>query len=106
MIITVDAKLTDPIESIYDKEFRNLFIRFCALMCILSNKKLNLANIFLLILKDEDVRDLYMSMCEFSTEFEGLKCFLEYDSSLYKSKYIKKYLNANCKDGIAKRKSI
>ena len=89
-------KTLDPRENLYDKEFRVIFVKFCALICILSNKKLNLANIFLLILKDDDIKNLYMGMCEFSHEYEGLKCFLEYDSSLHKSKYIKKYLNANC----------
>ena len=63
-------------------------------MCIMYNKKLNLANIFLLILKEDKVGSLYKSICEFDSDFEGIKFFLEYDSSLHKSKYIKKYLNA------------
>ena len=38
--------------------------------------------------------DLYKRLCEFDTDYGALKCFLEYDSALHKSKYIKKYLNA------------
>ena len=34
-----------------------------------------------------------MSMCEFDSEYVALKTFLEYDNTLHKSKYIKKYLN-------------
>ena len=83
-----------PISKIEDQEIRDLFIKFCALISILNNKKLNLANIFLLLLKEKKVLELYMTVCEFDTEFEGLKYFLEYDSSLHKSKYIKKYLNS------------
>ena len=90
-----------PISKIYDEEYRSLFLTFCSLICILYNKKLNLANIFLLTLKEPKVLDLYKTVCELDTDFEALKCFLEYDSSLHKSKYIKKYLNSK-----AKRKGV
>ncbi len=92
-----------PISKIEDREFKNLFIKFCALISILNNRKLNLANIFLLLLKEKKMLQLYMRICEFDTDFEGLKYFLEYDSALHKSKYIKKYLNSTCHQK-AKRK--
>jgi hypothetical protein len=85
-----------PISKIEDEESKNLFIIFCSLVSILNNKKINLANIFLLLLKEKKVLELYMRVCEFDTEFEGLKYFLEYDNSIHKSKYIKKYLNSSC----------
>ena len=85
-----------PISKIEDEESKNLFIIFCSLVSILNNKKINLANIFLLLLKAKKVLELYMRVCEFDTEFEGLKYFLEYDNSIHKSKYIKKYLNSSC----------
>jgi len=84
----------DPSEKICGDEFRQLFLNFCTLMCLLHNKKLNLANIFLLLLKDSRIKRLYMRMCDFDTDFEALKSFLETDSTLHKSKYIKKYLNS------------
>ena len=84
----------DPTIRIIDQEFKTLFLCFCSLICILHNKKLNLANIFLLILKDEKILSLYKEICEFDTDFEAMKCFLEHDSALHKSKYIKKYLNS------------
>ena len=84
----------DPVARIKDEELRQNFLSFCSLMCIIHNKKLNLANIFLLLLKNEKIMKLYMSMCEFSSPYAGLKSFLEYDSTLHKSKYIKKYLNS------------
>ena len=36
-------------------------------------------------------------MADFDTDYEAFKSFLDYDSSLHKSKYIKKYLNATYK---------
>ena len=84
----------DPSANICAREFKKHFLLFCSLICILHNKKLNLANIFLLVLKDKQIKQLYMDTCELDREYEALKLFLEYDSALHKSKYIKKYLNA------------
>ena len=84
----------DPTSRIKEEEFRQRFLTFCSLICIIHNKKLNLANIFLLLLKNERIMKLYMSMCEFDSAYNALKSFLEYDSTLHKSKYIKKYLNS------------
>tara|TARA_Y100000310_G_C20653192_1_gene800605 strand:+ start:817 stop:1122 length:306 start_codon:yes stop_codon:yes gene_type:complete len=84
----------DPSAQVCDDEFRQLFIKFCSLVCILYHKKLNLANIFLLVLKEDRIKKLYMSICEFDSDYEALKCFLQYDNTLHKSKYIKKYLNS------------
>ena len=102
----LDTSKQDPRNKICDFEFKTLFLRFCALVCILHNKKLNLANIFLLVLKDREIKTLYMSMCEFDYDYEALKAFLEYDSSLHKSKYIKKYLNAKGKKCVTKTRRV
>jgi len=84
----------DPSSRLKEEEFRQDFLCFCSLMCIIHNKKLNLANIFLLLLKNKKIMNLYMNMCEFESEYTALKTFLEYDNTLHKSKYIKKYLNS------------
>ena len=91
----------DPCARICENEFKVLFLCFCSLMCILHNKKLNLANIFLLLLKEKKAIDLYKQICEFDNDYAALKSFLEYDVTLHKSKYIKKYLNA--KNGTTKK---
>ena len=83
----------DPSSRLKEEEFRQDFLCFCSLMCIIHNKKLNLANIFLLLLKNKKIMKLFMSMCEFDSEYDALKTFLEYDTTLHKSKYIKKYRN-------------
>jgi hypothetical protein len=95
----------DPTVRIVEEEFRQQFLTFCSLMCIVHNKKLNLANIFLLLLKHKRILALYMSMCEFDSRYGAMESFLQYDSTLHKSKYIKKYLNSldkSCKNKDAK----
>jgi len=85
-----------PVDRIEEAELKTAFVKFCSLINVISNRKINLANIFLLLLKEKKVLELYMNMCEFDTEFAALKYFLEYDSSIHKSKYVKKYLNSTC----------
>jgi hypothetical protein len=76
-------------------EQKHIFLSFCSFMCITANKKLNLANIFILLLKDKSLRELFMKLNGFDTEFEALQSFLQYDLSLPKSKYIKKFLTTS-----------
>lgn len=90
----LDHSDTTPYMRVVGKDSAPLFINFCSLVCILHCKKLNLANIFLILLKEEMVLTLYLEMCEIDSKYDALKQFLEYDSTLHKSKYIKKYLNS------------
>lgn len=75
------------------KDIDHIFKSLCSLLCILYNKKLNLANILLLYLQHQDIRDLFKSTLSINTDFETIKVFLEFDSCLHKSKYIMKFLN-------------
>jgi hypothetical protein len=93
--MTGKKQACDPTFNIVDNEQKHAFLSFCSFVCIAYNKKLNFANIFIHILKDESLRKLYMKLCGFDSEFETIKSFLEYGSPLYKSKYIKKFLSMN-----------
>jgi hypothetical protein len=77
------------------KENLHLFKTFCSYLCIVKSKKLNIANILLLYLQDNNVRDLFKVLLSVYTDFEAIKLFLEFDPTLYKSKYIMKYLNSS-----------
>lgn len=87
-------KSNDPVERTYHDEYRHQFLSFCTLCCMLKNKKLNLANIFLLLLQEPEMRSIFKEMCEIESDYTALKKFLEYDISLHKSKYIKNYLES------------
>jgi hypothetical protein len=43
------------------------------------------------------LRDLFKEYCDLKNDFSAVKFFLQFDSSLYKSKYIMKFLNSNKK---------
>jgi hypothetical protein len=85
-------KSADPFEQLYDAEFNHMFLSFCSLVCLLHGKKMNLANIFILLMKDIEIRDLYKMLTDTETDYDALSSFLQYDPSLYKSKYITNFL--------------
>jgi len=62
-----------------------------------NSKKLNLANVFILLLKNKELRELLKKYCDLKNDFTAVKFFLQFDSGLYKSKYVMKFLNANKK---------
>ena len=83
----------DPVKAIYDEEIGDIIVGFCTYVCICFNKKLNLPNIFILLLKDPRYLECFKTLADIDNNFEALKYFLEIDSSLHKSKYIKKFLS-------------
>lgn len=87
----------DPSEQLNDFEQNHLFLSFCSLITLLHTKKLNLANVFILLLKNKEIRDLFKMHCELKNDFVAVKFFLQFDSGLYKSKYIMKFLNSSKK---------
>lgn len=93
--ILESMKESDPFEQLYSDEFSHMFLSFCTLICLIHNKKMNLANIFILLMKDPVARELYKDLTETDSDYDALQSFLQYDPTLYKSKYIKNYLAAN-----------
>jgi len=78
-----------------NNELNHNFLCFCSLICIVNGKKLNLPNIFLLVLKNETYKSLLKYMLTIDNDYDLLKYFIDYDYTISKSKYISKYLNSN-----------
>jgi hypothetical protein len=76
------------------REIEHNFLCFCSLMCLISGKKLNLPNIFLLLLKNPTYKQILKKMVSIDTDYELFKLFIDFDPSLSKSKYISKFLNS------------
>jgi pantothenate kinase len=75
-------------------ETNHNFLCFCSLICIINAKKFNLPNVFLLVLKNEAYKSLLKYMLTIDNDFDLFKFFIDYDSTISKSKYISKYLNS------------
>jgi hypothetical protein len=76
------------------KENNHNFLSFCSLMCIINGKKLNIPNIFLLVLKNEVYKNLLKYLLTIDNDYDLFKFFIDYDYTISKSKYISKYLNS------------
>jgi len=87
------VKSFDPAEQMNDFEQNHLFLSFCSFITLIHTKKLNLANVFIFLLKVKSARDFFIKYCDLKNDFTAVKFFLQFDSSLYKSKYIMKFLN-------------
>lgn len=88
---------TNPVDVTYDKEYEHLFLSFCSYVCVIKNKKMNLPNIFLCLLREPSLRDLFKLLCDVETDYDVLKCFLDHEPTLHRSKYIRNYLQQNPK---------
>lgn len=75
-------------------EADHLFLAFCSLVALTSTKKMNLANVFLTVLQNKSLRDLFKIYCDQDTDYAVVQTFLKFDPGLHKSKYVMKYLNS------------
>ena len=87
--------MDNPYTILERKDIVHKFLSLCSLVSICENKKLNLANVFLLILKEERYRNIFKNSLLIDNNFELIKFFLQHDPYLYKSKYITKFLKKN-----------
>lgn len=86
------------------KENNHNFLCFCSLVCIINGKKLNLPNIFLLVLKNETYKNLLKYLLTIDNDYTLFKFFIDFDSTISKSKYISKYLNSS--QGVKIKKNV
>ena len=67
----------NPRAGLYEKEFQVAFVKVCSLICILKNKKLNMPNIFIEILKNDNIRCIYKHLCDFDNDYEAISKIIE-----------------------------
>ncbi len=75
------------------KEKEHIFNSFCSFVSILNNKKMNYASILLAYMTDSKVRDFFKILNNVDNDMSAIRIFLENDPSLYKSKYVMKFVN-------------
>lgn len=84
--------MDSPYTVLEKKDIVHKFLTLCSFVSICENKKLNLANVFLLVLKEKKYRELFKESLIIDSNFELVRLFLQHDPYLYKSKYITKFL--------------
>ena len=75
------------------EEREHIFNSFCSFISIINNKKMNYASILLSYITDKKIRDFFRQINNVDNDMSAIRLFLENDPSLYKSKYVMKFVN-------------
>lgn len=84
-----------PSKSIIQNETEHLLLCFCTYCTLLKGKKISLQNVFILVLKEQKLRQILKDVLSVENNFELVKLFIDFDPSITESKYITKYLNSH-----------
>lgn len=76
-----------------EEETEHLLLSFCTFCTLLAGKKLSFQNVFLAILKEQRYRDIFKELTDIDTDYEIIKLFIDYDSTITKSKYVTRHIN-------------
>jgi hypothetical protein len=82
-----------PYEGMQEREFNKSFYSFCTFVSLIYDKKMNFATVFLKILENKALRDIFVNIIEEESEFTAIKKYIETEPSVTKSKYVTKFLN-------------
>ena len=82
-----------PYDRIQVNEFERSFYSFCTFVALLHDKKMNFATVFLKILENKALREIFISIIEEENDFTAIKRYIETEPSVTKSKYVTKFLN-------------
>jgi hypothetical protein len=89
--------LTNPAQSIIDKESEHILLSFCTYCTLLKGKRLSLQNVFILVLDDRKINRMLKDLLGVDSDYDVVKIFLDFDNSITRSKYVTKYLNTRNK---------
>lgn len=79
--------------SLEDSEIVNSLYQLATLLTLMSGKKINFQNVFILVLTDKRFNYIAKEITGLDSDIEICKYLLEIDPSLVKSKLILQYLN-------------
>lgn len=85
--------MKNPAQNIESDEFQHAFLSFCTFVSLLNGKKMNYPTVFLKILENKRIRDIFIEIIGEESEFSAISKFIETEPSITKSKYVTKYLN-------------
>ena len=86
-------KNNSPYQDIQTAEFEKSFYSFCTFVSLVHDKKMNFATVFLKILENKALRDIFISIIEEENDFTAIRKYIQTEPSVTKSKYVTKFLN-------------
>lgn len=82
-----------PLESMEIDEYNFIIEKFCSLICILTNKKMNYPSIFVTVAETPEFFKMYKRLCGFDDSREAIMAFLKFDETIVKSKFLKRVID-------------
>lgn len=80
---------TNPVIILNEKDFDIFLLKFGSLLFLLNNKNINPTLLFITIVKDENLQEVFKQMTGINTLLEILKTILVHYPNLIKSKIVK-----------------
>ena len=75
--------MDDPYTILEKKDNIHIFLSLCSFISICENKKINLANVFLLVLKENRYRELFKKLLELDSNYDLIKILISLKPSLF-----------------------
>ena len=82
-----------PYDDIQEEEFLYSFHSFCTFVSLMYDKKMNFATVFLKLLEDKGLRDIFISIIDEENDLVAIQKYIRTVPSITKSKYVTKFLN-------------
>lgn len=83
----------DVLLNITEKEQSDVFLNFCTLVCLLRNKRMCFANVFLTMLENKYLLNFFKNLICEESNLEAIRYFIQQAPSVAKSKHVTKVLN-------------
>ena len=71
--------MDSPYTILERKDIIHTFLTLCSFISICENRKVNLANVFLLVLKEDRYRELFKQSLLLDSNYDLVKLFLQHD---------------------------
>lgn len=84
MILPSNSDTGAPSESIQEREFNDLTMKFCSYISMSNNKCLNHVNTIAIIMKNKQYREAYLALIGSDNIFNCIKLLINNTPNLYK----------------------
>jgi hypothetical protein len=84
--------MSNPSAAIIEEESSHLFLCYCSFVNHLKGKKLSIQNVFVTTLQEEKLKTILKTILSLDSDQELVKVFLDQDPTLYKSKFVTRFV--------------
>tara|TARA_R110000744_G_scaffold10369_4_gene32336 strand:+ start:42275 stop:42589 length:315 start_codon:yes stop_codon:yes gene_type:complete len=80
-------------QNIVNNEDEDVIHKYCTFIYLLHGRKLKSSNVFLTLLSDKKLKDLFKLLIGVDTDFDACKIFASFEPSIDRSKFVSSFVN-------------